>query len=258
MRYFIGFVMMLFLAGNAQAALKSETVEYKQGDTVLEGYLVYDDAVQGKRPGIIVVHDWMGFGEYGNKRADMLAQLGYTALAVDIYGKGVRPKNTDEASQQAGKYKGDWKLLRERARAGLDVLKNNPTVDSTKLAAIGYCFGGTTVLEMARDGQDLSGVVSFHGGLQTDMPAKAGDVKAQVLVLQGAEDPYVPTEERMNFQKEMTDAKADWQMDYYSGAVHSFTRWDAGTDNSKGAAYNEKADKRSWEAMKIFLREIFS
>ena len=187
----------------------------------------------------------------------MTILVGFTALAVDIYGKDVRPKNTDEASQQAGLYKGDRKLLRARAKAGLDVLKNNPTVDPAKIAAIGYCFGGTTVLEMARDGQDLAGVVSFHGGLQTNMPAKVGAVKAKVLVLQGADDPYVPMAEREVFQKEMTNAKADWQMDYYSGAVHSFTRWDAGTDNSKGAAYNKNADKRSWEAMKTFFKEIF-
>lgn len=255
-RLFLAAVFMLATSA-AQAELKKETIEYKQGDTVLEGYVVYDDAVEGKRPGIIVVHDWMGFGEYGNWRADELAKLGYVALAVDIYGKGVRPKDTKEASEQAGKYKGDRALLRERVLAGLNELKKNPMVDADKTAAIGYCFGGTTVLELARSGADVSGVVSFHGGLSTPTPEDAKNIKAKVLVLHGADDPYVPADEVAAFQKEMRDAGADWQMVYYSGAVHSFTHKNAGNDNSKGAAYNEKADKRSWEDMKQFFGEIF-
>lgn len=249
--------LFLFCSTAAQAELKKEFIEYKQGDTALEGYVVYDDAVEGKRPGVIVVHDWMGFGEYGNWRAEELAKLGYVALAVDIYGKGVRPKDTKEASEQAGKYKGGRALLRERVLAGLNELKKNPLVDTDKTAAIGYCFGGTTVLELARSGADVAGVVSFHGGLNTPTPEDAKNIKSKVLVLHGADDPYVPAEEVAAFQKEMRDAGADWQMVYYSGAVHSFTHKNAGNDNSKGAAYNEKADKRSWEDMKQFFGEIF-
>ncbi len=256
LRLFFAAVFMLFTSV-VQAELKKETVEYKQGDTVLEGYFVYDDAIEGKRPGIIVVHDWMGFGEYGNWRAEELAKLGYVALAVDIYGKGVRPKDAKEASEQAGKYKGDRALLRERVLAGLNELKKNPLADTGKTAAIGYCFGGTTVLELARSGADVTGVVSFHGGLNTPKPEDAKNIKAKILALHGADDPYVPAEEVAAFQKEMRDAGADWQMVYYSGAVHSFTRKDAGSENSKGAAYNEKADKRSWEEMKQFFGEIF-
>jgi dienelactone hydrolase len=251
----LGFVLM---SSTANAALKKQTIEYKDGDTTMEGYLVYDDAVSGKRPGIVVVHDWMGFGPYANGRAEQLAQLGYVALAVDIYGKGVRPKNQDEAAKQAGIYKGDRDLLRRRAKAGLDTLLAQPMVDQGHVAAIGYCFGGTTVLEMARAGMPLKGVVSFHGGLATDKPAHKGDVKSKVLVLHGADDPFESKEEIENFKKELNDAGADWQMVYYSGAVHSFTRPDAGNDNSKGAAYNEKADKRSWAAMQTFLGEIFN
>ncbi len=250
-------IMNLISPMTGEAALKSEIVEYKAGDAVLEGYLIYDDATQNKRPGVIVVHDWMGQGEYGQKRAQMLAELGYAALAIDIYGEGIRPKNADEAAQQATIYKSDRALLRRRAQAGLDVLKKHPLVDPARVAAIGYCFGGTTVLEMARAGMDLAGVVSFHGGLQTPNPMETKDVKAKVLVLHGADDPYVSSQEVADFQKEMNNAKADWQMVSYSGAVHSFTRKDAGNDNSKGVAYNEKADRRSWEAMKQFFIEIF-
>ena len=249
-------MLLCMLPLSAQAAIKSELIEYKEGETVLEGYLVYDDAVKGKRPGVIVVHDWMGFGEYGNHRAEQLAQLGYAALAVDIYGKGVRPQDAKEASTQATIYKSNRPLLRDRAMAGMDVLKQHSLVDPDRVAAIGYCFGGTTVLELARGNVDLAGVVSFHGGLSTPTPA-AGPVKSKVLVLHGADDPYVPPEEVAAFQKEMNQAGADWQMVYYSGAVHSFTRPDAGNDNSKGAAYNEKADKRSWEEMRQFFKEIF-
>jgi dienelactone hydrolase len=256
MQYLFSILMLLILPVSAQAAIHKETIEYKQGDTVLEGYLAYDDAVKDKRPGVIVVHDWMGFGDYGNRRAEQLAELGYVALAVDIFGKGIRPKNSDEASAQAAIYKGNRTLLRQRAAAGLDVLKKHPLVDSQRVAAIGYCFGGTTVLEMARGGAVLNGVVSFHGGLDAPSPAQ-GPVKPKVLVLHGADDPYVPAEQVAAFQKEMNQAGADWQMVYYSGAVHSFTRKDAGNDNAKGAAYNEKADWRSWADMQQFFKEIF-
>lgn len=255
MRHLFLALSLFMLPVSVQAAIHSETIEYKQGETVLEGYIVYDDAVKDKRPGVIVVHDWMGFGEYGNRRAEQLAELGYVALAVDIYGKGIRPKNAGEASAQAGIYKGNRPLLRERAMAGVDVLKKHPLVDPQRVAAIGYCFGGTTVLELARGGADLAGVVSFHGGLNAPAPA-GGPVKAKILVLHGADDPYVPSEEVAAFQKEMNDAGADWQMVFYNGAVHSFTRKDAGNDNSKGAAYNENADRRSWQHMQVFFKEI--
>ncbi len=241
----------------AQAKVIGQTIEYKQADTALEGYLAYDDAIDGKRPGIIVVHDWMGISDNVKARVDMLAQLGYVAFAVDIYGKDVRPKNTDEAMAQVKLYKSDVTLMRARALAGLDVLKQNSLVDSARLAAMGYCFGGTVSLEMARAGANLLGVISFHGGLSTPYPEDAKNIKAKVLVLHGADDPHVSSSEITAFQKEMNDAGVDWQMVYYSGAVHAFTSKAAGDDNSKGAAYNANADRRSWEAMKQFFAEIF-
>lgn len=252
----LGFLFLLFVSP-AFADIKTEMIEYKQGDTVLEGILAYDDSIKGKQPGILVVHNWLGITGQTERRIKMLAELGYVAFAADIYGKGIRPKDSGEAGQQATLYKSDRALLRERALAGLDVLKKNAMVDENKLAAIGYCFGGTTALEIARSGSDVAGVVSFHGGLNSPTPEDAKNIKAKILVLHGADDPYVPAEEIADFQKEMTDAKADWQMIYYSNAVHSFTEKEAGNDNSKGAAYNEKADARSWEAMKQFFGEIF-
>jgi dienelactone hydrolase len=260
MRYLFLILCFVFVSAPAHAKLYKQTVEYKQGDVVLEGYLVQDQKyllTKTKVPGIVLVHDWMGLGDYAKMRADQLAEMGYIVFAADIYGKGVRPQNSDEAAQQAGIYKGDRKLMRARAMAGLDYLKNYSNVNSQRIAAIGYCFGGTVVLEMARAGMPLAGIVSFHGGLQTPMPAQKGDIQSKVLVLHGADDPFVLPAEVSDFQKEMNSSGADWQMMYYSGAVHSFTRKDAGDDNSKGAAYNERADKRSWEAMKQFLNEIF-
>ena len=249
--------MFLTLALRAQAEIKSEVIEYKEGDTVLEGYLVYDDAVKGKRPGVVVVHNWLGFGGSANQRTEQLAQLGYVALAIDIYGKGVRPKNTDEAAAQATIYKSDRALMRKRAWAGLDALMNHPLVDKDRLAAMGYCFGGTVSLELARSGAPLAGVVSFHGGLSASNSEDAKNIKAKILILHGADDPFVSEAEVQAFRKEMTGANVDWQLVYYSGAVHSFTEKAAGTDNAKGAAYNASADKRSWEAMKQFFKEIF-
>lgn len=253
----LSFLSVLALVVSLRAEIHTETVTYKQGDTTLEGFLAYDTAKSGPRPGILVVHQWMGLTEYEKKRCRMLAELGYTALAVDIYGKGVRPANTGEAGKLAGQYKGNRALLRDRVNAGLAVLKGLQFVDTKQIAAIGYCFGGTTVLELARSGSEVAGVVSFHGGLSSPTPEDAKNIRAKVLVLHGADDPYVPAPEVAGFQDEMRKAGVDWQFVAYSGAVHSFTHWDAGTDNSKGAAYNEKADKRSWQAMQSFFAELF-
>ena len=242
---------------SAQGALKKEVVQYKHGDTILEGYIAYDDAIKGKRPGVIVVHEWMGLNPYAQKRAEQLATLGYVAFAIDMYGKGVRPKDSKEAVALSNVYKSDRKLMRSRAGAALEFFKKHPRVDDKMIAAIGYCFGGTVVLEMARGGADLVGVVSLHGGLDSLDPADAKNIRGKVLVLHGADDPFVPKEQVLAFQDEMRKAGVDWQMVIYGGAVHSFTNPDSGNDPSKGAAYNEKADKRSWEAMGVFFEEIF-
>lgn len=250
----IFFALTVFNSAHAEVQFK--TVEYKQGDAVLEGLHVYDDVATGKRPGVLVVHQWKGLGDYEKKRAEMLAKLGYNVFAADIYGKGIRPKETKDAAAQAGKFKKDPDLMRERVNAAFEVLQKHALTDSRRTAAIGYCFGGTVVLELARSGADANGVVSFHGGLGTSQPAGEG-MKAEILALHGADDPHVPVEEVTAFAKEMREGKADWQLIAYGNAVHSFTDWNAGNDNSKGSAYNEKADKRSWEAMKLFFAELF-
>jgi dienelactone hydrolase len=259
MKYYLSLFVILvsLLSVDVQAALRTEVVEYKQGGTLLEGYLAYDDAVKGKRPGVIVVHEWWGLNTYAKMRTEQLAKLGYISFAIDMYGKGVRAKGPKEAGALSGIYRGDRSLMRARANAGLEVLRNHPLTDIKRIAAIGYCFGGTVVLEMARSGVELAGVVSFHGGLSTPNPGDAKNIKGKVLVLHGADDPAVPPDQVIAFQDEMRKANVDWQMVSYGGAVHSFTNPDAGSDPSRGSAYNEKADKRSWEAMKFFYREIF-
>ena len=252
-------LMMVMVAQSAQARVVTKTVEYRQGDTVLEGYLAYDDSVKGKRPGVLVIHEWTGLGPYEKKRAEQLAALGYVAFAADIYGKGIRPATPELAGREASKYRGaDRTLLRARAAAGLAELKSFPQVDPDRLAVIGYCFGGTAALELARSGADLRGTVSFHGGLDTPVPADASKIKGMVLALHGADDPHVPPAQVAAFQQEMRTAKVDWQMIYYGGAVHSFTNPKSGNDPSKGVAYNEKADRRSWEAMKQFFNDCFA
>jgi dienelactone hydrolase len=250
-------ILALTWGATTLAAMHTETVEYKQGTTVCEGYLAYDDAVQGRRPAVLVIHQWTGLNDYVRSRCQQLAKLGYIAFGADIYGKGVRPQTPDEAGKEAGKYRGDRALLRTRANAALRALRGNPLTDTARIAAIGYCFGGGTVLELARSGANLAGVVSFHGFLNTPNPADAKNIKCRVLVCHGGDDPYESAEEVAAFQDEMRKASVDWQFDIYGGAVHAFTDPSAGGDPSKGAAYNERADKRSWEAMKTFFAEIF-
>jgi len=259
MKPFLLALLMAMVAQSAQAKLVTKTVEYRQGDTLLEGYLAYDDSIKGKRPGVLVIHEWTGLGPYEKKRAEQLATLGYVAFAADIYGKGVRPATPELAATEAGKYRGaDRGLLRARAAAGLAQLASFPEADPERLAVIGYCFGGTAALELARSGANLRGTVSFHGGLDTPIPADALKIRGKVLVLHGADDTYVPPAQVATFQQEMRLAKVDWQMIYYGGAVHSFSNPKSGNDATKGLAYHEKADRRSWEAMKQFLHEIFA
>lgn len=256
MKFILPSVLLLVLCGNAEAAMKAEAVEYRHGDAVLQGYVAYDDALSGKRPGVLVVHEWWGHNDYVRRRAEQLARMGYVAFALDMYGKGKIAREAKDAAQLSGAFKSDRKFGRARAGAGLDVLKGHPLVDGKRVAAIGYCFGGTVVLEMARGGADVAGVASFHGNLDTPAPAEAGNVRAKVLVLHGGDDPFVPQANVAAFEEEMRKAGADWQVHVYGGAVHSFTNPDADGYGLKGAAYNERADRRSWEAMKAFLDEI--
>ncbi len=251
-------VITAAFATSARAEIRTELVEYREGDTVMEGYLAWDDSIEGRRPGVVVVHEWYGLNDYAKMRARMVAELGYVAFAADIYGKGIRAGNSEEAAAISSKYTRDRGLLRARANAALKALKEHELVDTSRTAAIGYCFGGTTVLELARSGADVRGVVSFHGGLDTPDPGDAKNIKGGVLALHGAEDPFAGPEKAAAFRDEMTKAGVDWQMNYYGGAVHSFTNPASGNDKTKGIAYNEKADRRSWKAMKAFLKEMFS
>jgi dienelactone hydrolase len=241
----------------SRAAIHTERIEYKHGDVLLEGYLAYDDSTADKRPGVLIVHEWTGVNPYVEKRAEQLAQMGYVAFALDMYGKGVRAKDAKEAASLAGKYKNDRKLMRTRAQAGLEVLTKQSRTDTKLVAAIGYCFGGTTVLELARAGTEINGVVSFHGDLATPTPEDAKNIKAKVLACHGADDPFVPADVVSKFEEEMRKGGVDWQLIAYGNAVHSFTNPGAGNDNSRGAAYNAEADRRSWAAMQQFFAEIF-
>jgi len=239
----------------ALAKIRTDTVTYAEGDTVLAGYVAWDDKVKGKRPGVMVVHEWWGLNDYAKVRARQLATLGYVAFAADIYGKGRRGTTRAEARKLAAPLLKDRKLMRRRAAAGLKALKGVEFVDDRKVAAIGYCFGGTCVLELARSGAKFQAAVSFHGGLSTPNPAGAGKILTKILVLHGADDPHVPAKDVLAFQQEMRDAKADWQLNAYGGAVHAFTNPAAGEDPSKGSAYHERATRRAWSAMKRFFQE---
>lgn len=240
-----------------RADLHTQTVAYRQGGEELRGYLAYDRAIAGPRPAVLVVHEWWGLNDYIKRRANQLAELGYVAFAADIYGNGFVTKDPQVAGKFAGRFRGNRQLLRDRAIVGLQMLMGQPMADKKRIAAIGYCFGGTTVLELARSGAEVLGVVSFHGGLDTPNTADAKNIKAKVLALHGADDTFVPPPQVSAFQEEMRKANVDWQMVFYGGAVHSFTNPDSGSDPSRGMAYNEKADKRSWEHMKMFFAELF-
>ncbi|MCC6573770.1 MAG: dienelactone hydrolase family protein [Planctomycetes bacterium] len=242
---------------------ESRTVAYKAGDTECEGYLAQPKlgetgpTAPAKRPGVLVIHDWMGVSAELKRKCDQLAGAGYIAFGADVYGKAVRPASVKEAGEASGKFKSDPKLLRARVAAGLETLKKQPGVDTNKIAAIGFCFGGTAVLDIACSGADIDGVVSFHGGLKLADAKEMQNIKCKVLVLHGADDPFVPEADVNAFIKEMRATKADWQLHLYSGAVHSFTNPGAGGDNSKGAAYNKSADERSWDDMEQFFDELF-
>jgi dienelactone hydrolase len=238
--------------------MKTESIEYQDGAVTLRGFLAYDDKEAGKRPGILVMPEAFGLGTHAKERAERLAALGYVALAGDPYGNGVEYNDIQEAIKYAGALLEDPTKFRQRARVALDKLASFPQVDPNRLAAIGYCMGGTFALELARDNAPLKGIVSFHGGLETQRPAVSGQVKAKILVCTGADDPFVPVAQANALAEEMTKAGVDWQIISYGGTVHSFTNPDAAKAGMQGVAYNKSADERSWKAMTAFFNEIFA
>ncbi len=257
MRVLAAAMMLVLGAAVASAEVRTKVVEYTQGSTPLQGFMAWDDAVHGRRPGVLIAHDWMGVGPFVEGRARELAKLGYVAFCADIYGKGVRPANAEQAAKTAAIFKGDRPLTRARVVAALDVLRADPLVDPKRIAAIGYCFGGMVVLELARSGADVAGVVTFHGSLDTPTPADAKNIRGKVLALQGADDPFVGPKDVAAFEQEMRAGHVDWELVQYGNAVHAFTNPAAGHDNSRGVAYNPEADRRSWQAMRDFFAEIF-
>lgn len=243
-------------AGPARAEIKSKDISYEHDGTPLKGYLVWDDAVTGKRPGILVVHEWWGLNDYARSRAEQLARLGYVAFALDMYGEGQVTETPTQAQQWAGTVRSNKEKWRSRAISGLDVLKQQPGVDPDKLAAIGYCFGGSTVLQMAYAGAPVKGVVSFHGALAP--PAADVVIKPQVLVCTGGADSSIPAAQIDAFAFAMEAAKAKYTIMIFGGARHSFTNPNAARYGVDNIAYDATADHRSWANMKLFFDELFA
>ncbi|HTY35486.1 MAG TPA: dienelactone hydrolase family protein [Bacteroidota bacterium] len=252
--------LALLLPVSMLAKVVGKTVEYKAGNVTLKGYLAYDSALKGKRPGVLVIHEWWGLNDYPKKRAEMLAKLGYVAFAADMYGDGKVVDNPGDAQKAAGESMKDLDLYKSKFVAALELLKQDERVDPARIAAIGYCYGGGVVLNMARAGVDLQGVVSFHGSLGGTSPAEKGKVKAKVLVCAGAADKFISPKDIDAFKAEMKNAGVDLKYVAYDGALHAFSNPDAtalGKKFSIPIAYNEKADKGSWSEMQKFFKQIF-
>ncbi|MBI2486975.1 MAG: dienelactone hydrolase family protein [Deltaproteobacteria bacterium] len=240
--------------------IKYEEVTYTSNEVTFKGYLAYDNNIEGKRPGVLVVHEWWGLNDHARQRANMLAELGYTALAVDMYGEAKQAANPDEAGKMSGMVMGNLDDAQARFEAALELLKNQKTVDPQHIAAIGYCFGGAVVLNLALRGVDLDGVASFHGILPTTAPAKPAEVKANVLVFHGADDQFVSKEQIEQFKQVMKNANANFDVITYPNAKHSFTVPEADANAKKfniPLGYNAEADKDSWEKLQEFFKKIF-
>ena len=253
-----GLALVLLLAAPAAlAAVQSKEITYKQGDTELQGFVAWDDAWKDKRPGVLVVHEWWGHNQHARNQALRLAKDGYVGFALDMYGKGKVAKHPEDAQAFMAEATKDKAILVERFEAALACLKGDPHVDPERIGAIGYCFGGGVALDMARRGEDLDAVVTFHASLATDQRAKPGAVKARILVNNGADDVMVGPDVVEAFRKEMTDAGARWELVNYPGAKHSFTNPDADKAGMPQLAYDAKADRRSWKAMLQVFRETW-
>ena len=252
--------LVFIMALNAQAEVVTEKVSYRQGDTIMKGLIAYDSSIKGKRPGVLVVHEWWGHNDYAQKRATMLAEMGYTALAVDMYGDGKTADHPDDAGKFSGAVMSNMPVAKARFESAMNTLKQHATVEDDKIAAIGYCFGGGVVLAMARMGVDLKGVASFHGSIATKTPVQKGQIKAKIRVFNGEADPFVKTEQIVAFKQEMDAASVDYKFVNYPGAKHAFTNPGADEYGKKfniPLAYNAQADKASWADTDVFLKEIF-
>lgn len=238
-------------------AIVTTTTNYLDGDTVLEAFIAYDDAIQGTRPAVLICHTWVGRDQFVAEKAKKLAELGYVGFALDMYGKGVLGSGPEENAKLMQPFMQDRAMLQKRITAALQAVKLLPWTDSSKVAAIGFCFGGLCVLDLARTGADLQGVVSFHGLFGAPGNTEGNIIKAKILMLHGNDDPMVPVEQVIAIQKELTAAKADWQLHSYGNTMHAFTNPMA-NDPSFGTVYQPTADKRSWQAMRNFLEEIFA
>jgi dienelactone hydrolase len=246
-----------WFAPAANAEVRTREIEYKQGNTVLQGLIAWDDAVKERRPGVLVVHEWWGHNDHVREQAKRLAASGYVGLALDMFGKGKVTTHPKEAQAFMTEAKKDPATMSARFAAALEQLKQDPHVDREQIAAIGYCFGGAVVLDQARSGADLDGAVSFHGMLGTQTPAERGKIKAKILVLTGAIDPFVPAEQVEDFTKEMKAAGAKFQVVTLQNAKHGFTNPNAGKAGLDALEYNAEADKQSWVAMLGFFKEVF-
>ena len=256
-RYLTAVLLVLLTAGAAQAKLVTQPVAYTHDGVQLEGYLAYDDAIAGKRPGVLVVHEWWGLNDYARGRAEKLAAMGYVAFALDMYGKGRETAHPDQAGAWMKAVNSNRDLWLNRALAGLEVLKKQPQVDTARLAAIGYCFGGATVQVLAYSGADLKGVVSFHGSLVPPTPDEGQRTKAKMLVCHGAQDPFNKPEALTDYVLALNATSIDWQLIVYGNTRHGFTNPDAGKFKMDALAYNPDSDRRSWQQMTIFFDEIF-
>lgn len=243
------------------STIAEEEISYTADSLTMKGFLCYDKSVSGKRPAVLVVHEWWGHNEYARERARMLAKLGYTALAVDMYGDGKQAAHPEDAGKFSGEVMKNIPSAEARFRAAMDVVKNHASVDASKIAAIGYCFGGGVVLHMARIGTDLDAVVSFHGSLGALHKPESGGIKAEILVCHGADDPFVPSEAIGAFKQEMDEAEATYEFIAYDGAVHSFTNPGADENGKKfnlPLAYNAAADSASWASTQVLFTRVFA
>lgn len=248
--------LVLATCSAADAAVKTKSVDYEHDGVKLRGHFAWDDAVSGKRPGILVVHEWWGLNDYARRRAEQLAELGYVAFALDMYGEGKVTEHPTQAREWATQIRSSTDSWQKRALAGLEILKQNELVDTERLAAIGYCFGGSTVLQLAFSGADVDAVVSFHGALPNVSVEQAKKSKASILICHGAEDPFIPEEQAAKFRQVLGEADLDWQMIYYGNARHSFTSREADERGIDGMKYNKKADERSWASMQRLFEEV--